>query len=234
VRGCWRQLKLARDDPSAHISSRFRILPCSEMVDVQAVPLVLLVESTYSKRALFVASVECRAIRRGIRRAHATRDRATASTLKTIPLRVIPKVLPLRIMAQHRPPRVISQPTPLRIVGMGENCRQGGRRTKDLYVARCMTGRSRDEARLLTRRGRSARCGGDRRRGNHGCQQRYVVVHPCSHDHGPFDMLGMIPGPRGPGRCRLRPRVGRSAQADACRRVGGVGSSVVVGGLVDR
>jgi len=45
----------------AHISSMFRILHCSEMVDVSAIPLVLLVESRYSKRALFVASVECRA-----------------------------------------------------------------------------------------------------------------------------------------------------------------------------
>jgi hypothetical protein len=98
-------------------------------------------------------------------------------------------------MPQRRPPRVISQPTPLRVVGVGENCRQGARRAEDLRVARCMTGRSRDEAGLLTRCRRSARCGGDRHRGNRGCQQRYVVVHPRSHDHVPFDMLGMNPGP---------------------------------------
>jgi hypothetical protein len=40
-------------------------------------------------------------------------------------------------------------------------------------------------------------------------------------------------GAAGAGRCRLRPRVGGSAEADGCRRVGG-GSSVVVGGLVER
>jgi hypothetical protein len=118
----------------------------------------------------------------------------TASMLKTIPLRVIPKIPPLRVMPQRRPPRVISQPTPPRVVGVGENCRQGARRAEDLHVARCMTGRPRDEAGLLTRGRRSTRCGGDRRRSNRGCQQRYVVIHPRSHDHVPFDMLGTIPG----------------------------------------
>jgi hypothetical protein len=106
-----------------------------------------------------------------------TPDGHTASMLKTIP------------------PRVISQPTPLRVVGARENCRQGGRRAEDLHVARCMTGRSRDGAGLLTRRRRSTRCGGDRHRSNRGRQGRYAVVHPRSHDHLPLDMLGMIPGP---------------------------------------
>jgi hypothetical protein len=111
--------------------------------------------------------------------------------LKTIPPRVIPKITPLRVMPQRRPPRVISQPTPLRVVGGGENCRQGARRAEDLQVARCMTGRFRNEAGLLTRRRRSTRCGGDRHRSNRGCQQRYVVVHPRSHDHRLADLGGI-------------------------------------------
>src|SRR3954468_11545258 len=115
--------------------------------------------------------------------------------LKTIPLGVMPKILPLRVMPQLRPPRVISQPTPLRVVGVGENCWQVGRRAEDLHVARSMTVRSRDEAGLLTRRRRSTRCGGDRHRSNRGCKQTYVVVHLRSHDHVPFDMLGIIPRP---------------------------------------
>jgi hypothetical protein len=125
------------------------------------------------------------------------RDGRTASMLKTVPPRVIPKIPPLRVMPQRRPPRVISQPAPLRVVGVGENCRQGGRRAEDLHVARCLTGgRSpRVEPGLLTRRRRSIRCGGDRHRSNRGCKQRYVVVHPRSHDHVPFDVLGMIPRP---------------------------------------
>jgi hypothetical protein len=127
----------------------------------------------------------------------------TSSILKTIPLRVIPKIPPLRVMPQRRPPRVISQRTPLRVVGVGENCRQGVRRAEDLHVARCMTGRSRKEAGLLTRRRRSTRCGGDRHRSNRGCKQRYVVVQPRSHDHVPFDMLGMIPARR-PSSCLAR------------------------------
>lgn len=123
-------------------------------------------------------------------------DGHTASMLlKTIVFRVIPKILPLRVMPQRWPPRVISQPTPPRVAGVGENRRQGVRRAEDLHVARCMTGRSRDEAGLLTRRRRSTRCGGDRHRSNRGCKQRYVVVHLRSHDHVPFDMLGMIPRP---------------------------------------
>jgi hypothetical protein len=67
-------------------------------------------------------------------------DGHTASMLKTIPPRVIPKTIPLRVMPQRRPPRVISQPTPLRVVGVGENCGQGVRRAEDLHVARCLTG----------------------------------------------------------------------------------------------
>jgi hypothetical protein len=130
-------------------------------------------------------------------------DGHTASMLKTIPPRVIPKTIPLRVMPQRRPPRVISQFTPLRVVGVGENCGQGVRRAEDLHVARCMTGRSRDEAGLLTRRRRSTRCGGDRHRSNRGCQEGYVVVHPRSHDHVPFDMLGMIPRPA-PSSCLAR------------------------------
>jgi hypothetical protein len=97
-------------------------------------------------------------------------DGHTASMLETIPLRVIPKIPPLRVMPQRRPPRVISHPTPLRVVGVGENCRQGVRRAEDLHVARCMTGRSRNEAGLLTRRRRSTLHGGDRHRNNRGCQ----------------------------------------------------------------
>jgi hypothetical protein len=114
-------------------------------------------------------------------------DGHTASMLKTVPPRVIPKTIPLRVMPQRRPPRVISQPTPLRVVGVGENCRQGVRRAEDLHVTRCLTGgRSpRVEAGLLTRRRRSTRCGGDRHRSNRGCKQRYAVVHPRSHDHIP-------------------------------------------------
>jgi hypothetical protein len=124
-------------------------------------------------------------------------DGPTASMLKTIPPRVIPKTIPLRVVPQRRPPRVISQPTPLRVVGVGENCRQGVRRAEDLHVTQCLTGgRSpRVETGLLTRRRRSTRCGGDRHRSNRGRKQRYAVVHPRSHDHIPFDMLGMIPGP---------------------------------------
>jgi hypothetical protein len=94
-------------------------------------------------------------------------------------------------MPQRRPPRVISQPTPPRVVGVGENCGQGARRAGDLHFARCMTGRTRNEAGLLTRRRRSTRCGGDRHRSNRGCQQRYVVVHPRSHDHRLADLGGI-------------------------------------------
>jgi hypothetical protein len=162
-------------------------------------------------------------------------DGHTASMLKTIPPRVIPKTIPLRVMPQRRPPRVISQPTPLRVVGVGENCRQRVRRAEDRHVARCLTGgRSpRVEAGLLTRRRRSTRCGGDRHGSNRGCKQRYVVVQPRSHDQlansrccdrsacsGPTDL--------GPSPCHARSRcagpcpVGiHAARGDAlrtCRR----------------
>jgi hypothetical protein len=258
------------------------------MVGVQSIPLVLLVESSYSKRALFVASVQCRAIRRGMCRAHATPARLglggdgsgpvpvgghrvrrlvpcqsmaapstsstpdghTASMLKTIPPRVITKTIPPRVMPQRQPPRVISQPTPVRVVGVRENCRQGGRRAEDLHVARCMTGRSQHEAGRLTRRHRS----------NRGRQPRYGVVHPRSHDHLPLDMLGMNPGPAAielpSTTCRQIRDIGGLTHRNSCLicdsvqcdsvvlwgagrrwlrpRVGGVGSGVVVGGLVYR
>jgi hypothetical protein len=132
-------------------------------------------------------------------------DGHTASMLKTIPPRVIPKTIPLRVMPQRRPPRVISQPTPLRVVGVGENCGQGVRRAEDLHVARCLTGgrSAHVEAGLLPRRRRSTRCGGDRHGSDRGCKQRYVAVHPRSHDHVPFDVLGMSPGRR-PASCLAR------------------------------
>jgi hypothetical protein len=116
-------------------------------------------------------------------------------------------------MPQRRPPRVISQPTPLRVVGVGENCRQGASRAEDLHVARRMTGRSRNEAGLLTRRRRSTRCGGDRHRSNRGCQQRYVVVHPRSHDHRLADLAGIS---------RQAPRTSNSASSprSGCGLVG--------------
>ena len=66
----------------------------------------------------------------------------------------------------------------------GEHSGQGVRRGENLHVAPCLTvgWSSRVQAGLLTGRGGGTRCGCDGHRNGPGCQQRYVVVHPRSHD----------------------------------------------------
>jgi len=124
--------------------------------------------------------------------------------LKTVPPRVIPQN---PATSGYAPTPATSRYIPTHATSgcwSGGNCRQGASRAEDLHVARRMTGRSRNEAGLLTRRRRSTRCGGDRHRSNRGCQQRYVVVHPRSHDHRLADLAGIS---------RQAPRTSNSASS---------------------